>query len=55
MKESPYLLMIIRLWPGDLEEQLDRMNKKVDDNNGRGGSQENGQFWNLLRFSRNEL
>ena len=50
MKESPYLLMIIRLWPGDLEEQLDWMKKKVEEENGRGGTQENGQFRKLRKF-----
>ena len=55
MKELPYLLMIMKLWPGDWEDQLDRMNKKVDEDNGRGGTQENGGFRNFWRFSRNEL
>ena len=45
----------MRLWPGDWEDQLHRMNKKVGGDNGRGGTQENGQFWNLKRFSRNEF
>ena len=31
------------------------MNKRVDEDNGRGGTQENGQFRKLGRFSRNEL
>ena len=31
------------------------MNKKVDQDNGRGGTQENGQFWKLWRFSRNKF
>ena len=37
VKEFPYLLMIIKLWPGGWEEQLDHMNTKVDKYNGRGG------------------
>ena len=45
----------MNLWPGYWEEQLHQMNKKVDEENGRGGTQENGQFWKLRRFSRNEL
>ena len=38
MKELPYLLIIMKLWPGDWEEQLDRMKKKVDEDNERGDS-----------------
>ena len=47
--------MLMKLWPGDLEEQLDRMNKKVDDDNGRGWNQDNGKLWKLWRFSRNKF
>ena len=49
----PYLLMLIKVWPGYWEEHPDRINNKVDEDNGRGGNQENGQFWKLQRFSRN--
>ena len=28
---------------------------KADEDNGRGGTTENGKFWKLRRFSRNEL
>ena len=31
------------------------MNKKVDENNGREGTQENGRFQNLRQISRNEF
>ena len=55
VKELPYLLIIMKLWLEYWEEQLDRMNKKVYQYNGRGGTLENGQFWNICRFSRNEL
>ena len=55
MKELPYLLMLIKLWPGDWEEQLNQMNKKLDEENERGGTQENGRFRNLRPFSRNEF
>ena len=30
VKEFPYLLMFMKLWTGDWEEQLCRINKKVD-------------------------
>ena len=51
VKELPYLLMIMQLWPGYWEEQLDRTNKKADEDNGKGKTQENRQFWKLRRFS----
>ena len=38
VKELTYFLIIMKLWPGDWEEQLDRMNKKVDEDNERGDS-----------------
>ena len=47
--------MFMELCPGDWEDQLDRMNKKVDEDNGRGGNQHNWQFWKPRRFSRNEF
>ena len=53
MKELPYLLMLMKLWPGYWEEQLDWMDNKVDDDNGRWRNQENGRLQNLWRFSTN--
>ena len=53
MKELPYLLILMRVWPGDWGEQLDRMSKKVDEENVRWETQENGRFWKLWRFLRN--
>ena len=47
--------MLMKLWPGDWEEHINQMNKKVDEDNGIGGAQENGQFRKLQRFSRNKL
>ena len=44
----------MKLLPGDWEDQLDRMNTKVDEDNVRGGTQDNRIFWKLLGFSRNE-
>ena len=55
VKELPYLLIFMKLWPEDWEDQIEQMNKKVDEENGRGWTQENRQFWKLWRFSRNEL
>ena len=31
VRQLPYLLMIVKLCTGDWEEQIDRMNKKVDE------------------------
>ena len=33
VKEFPYLLMLINLWPGDWEDKLDLINKKADEEN----------------------
>ena len=55
MKEFFYLLMLMHLCPKDWKEQLERKNKKVYEDNGRGGTQDNGRFWKFQRFSRNEF
>ena len=47
--------MRIMLWPGDWDDHLNRINKKVDEDNDRWGTQENGKVWNLQRFSRKKL
>ena len=55
VKELPYLLMLMKLCPGYYEGQIYMINKKVDKDNGRGETQENGQFWKLRRFSRKKF
>ena len=50
-----FFLMLMKLWPGDWEEQLDHMNKISDENNERGGTQKNGQFRKLRWFSRKNV
>ena len=40
---------------GDWWDQIDQMNKKVDEDNGRGGNQENGIFQKLWRLSTNKF
>ena len=45
----------MRLLPGDWEEHIDRINKRLDKENGIVGTQENGTFRKLWRFSRNEF
>ena len=32
---GPYLIMLIHLWPGDLIDQLKRINQNVDEENGK--------------------
>ena len=44
--------MLMSLWPVDWENQLDWINKKVDDYNGIGGTQDNVIFRKLWRFLR---
>ena len=54
VKEFLYLLMIMKLWTGDEEDYINRMSKNMYKDNGREGTQENGQFWKIQRFSRNK-
>ena len=49
-KDFPYLLMLLKLWNGDWEDQLERMNNKVDEDNGRVGNQDNGGFGRFRGF-----
>ena len=53
VKYFPYLLILIKLWPRHWEDQINRMNKKVDEDNGRGDPEWNELFQKLRRFSRN--
>ena len=55
MKECPYLLMLMKLWNGYWENHIDQMHKNFDEDNERGGTQENRKFWKLWWFSRNGL
>ena len=55
MKELSYFLMVLKLWTGDWKDQIDQMNQKVNEDNGRGGTQENGRFRKLRRFSRKKI
>ena len=52
---EPYLLMLIKLWPGDWISQLKRMNKKVDEENGKLLNKGNVRYRKVRRFSSNEL
>ena len=52
VKDLTYLLILMKLWPGYWEDNIDRINNKVDEENEGGGTQENGLFQKLWRFSR---
>ena len=53
--ELTYLPILINLWPGNCKTQLERMNQKVDENNGKALNKGNLQYRNVLRFSSNEF
>ena len=45
--------MLMKLWPGDWRNQLERMNMKVDEENGKSEEMVNGRARKAWRFSRN--
>ena len=47
--EFPYLLMLIKLWPGNRKTQL----KKMDEDNGKALEKVNVQYQKVRRFSSN--
>ena len=53
--ELPYLLMLIKLWPGYWKTQLKRMNHKVDEENGKSLVKANGRYQKVCHFSSNEF
>ena len=52
---DPYLKMLIKLWPGDWIDQLKRMNRKVDEENGKQRVKANVWYRKFPRFSSNEF
>ena len=48
---GPYLKILIKLWPGDWIDQLKRMNKKVDEANGKQRVKVNVRYRKVRRFS----
>ena len=48
-----YLLMLMKIWPGDWKNQLERINLKVDEDNGKAVGMVNGGTRKVQRFSRN--
>ena len=52
---GPYLKFLIKLWPGDWVDQLKRMNKKVDEENGKQRVKGNVRYRKVRRFSSSEF
>ena len=48
---EPYLKMLIKLWRGDWIDQLKRMNRKVDEENGKKRVKGNVRYRKVRRFS----
>ena len=55
MSEYPFLLMSMELWHGDWKSRLERMNMKVDVDNGKSAGMVNGRNRKVRRFSSNEF
>ena len=53
--EYPYLIMLIKLWPGNFNNKLKRINLKVYEDNGKSLVMVNGRYQNVRRFSSNEF
>ena len=46
--------MLIKIWPGDWNNQSERINMKVDEENDKAVGMVNGHYQNIWRFSRDE-
>ena len=53
--EFPYLLILIKLWPGNFKTQLKRINYKVDEDNGKVLGKGNVRYRKIRRFSSNDF
>ena len=53
--EYPYLLILMKIWPGDWDNQLEGMNMKVDEENSKYVTMVNGWAPKDQRFSSNEF
>ena len=47
--------MLIKLWPGDWISQLERTNRRVDEENGKASNKGNVRYQKVRRFSSNEF
>ena len=52
---EPHLKMLINLWPGYWIDHLKRMNRKVDEENGKQFNKGNVRYCKVRRFSSNEF
>ena len=50
-----YLIMLMKLWPGNWKTQSKRMNQKVDEDNEKAFNKGNVQYRNVRRFSSSEF
>ena len=48
--EFPYLLMLIKLWPGDCMNQIKRINQKIYEENGKSLNKVNVRYRKVHRF-----
>ena len=55
LSEYNYLLMLMRMRPGDWDNKLERMNMRSDEKNGRAVGMVRGRDWKFWRFSSNEF
>ena len=53
--EFPYLLMLIKICPRNWKTRFNRMNQKVDEENGKVLVKDNVRYQTVRRFSRNEF
>ena len=47
--------MLTKIFPGDWKNQLESMNTKVDEDNGKPAGMLNGRAWKVCQFSSNEF
>ena len=50
-----YLFILTKIWPGDWNNHLERINMKVDKENGKSPLMVNGRYQEVWRFSSNEF
>ena len=55
LHEYPYLFILIKLWPGGYDNQLERMDIIVYEDNGESMAELKGQSDKVQRFSSNEF
>ena len=53
--EFPYLLMLVKIWPGNWKTKLKMINLKVDEINGKALVKGDVRYQKICRFSSNEF